>query len=527
MTDAPDLIRLFDGGWLSGAANMALDEIMLEEVAAGRSPVTLRFLMFSPPAALVGGHQDVSLELREDYCRERGVDINRRITGGGAIYFQSSALGWEVFGRLDRAPLNASHDRLQEMISGAAVKALSYLGVPAGFRPRNDIEVDGRKISGTGGAWLEQGFMFQGTLLIENEIEEFLRCLRVPVEKLKKREIESLQQRVCFLNDLVSPAPGLAEIKQAFVRAFTEMFGREFTPLGLTENEQSELEKRLPYYQSEKWIYGRRAERPSNGNGVPRYTSLYQTDGGTFRTHVWLDARLRRIKQALITGDFFCRPSRMILDLEAALKGVRFVPDVVRDAVRDFLAGSDGEFPGVAVDEAVEAVASAIERKNLEALGLDPNEVNEIFVVNLKPGREHIPEPRFLLLPYCSKNVDCDWRKIPDCGRCGQCDFDRMYEYGEDRDIEVFSIQSFEHLMEVLLAIRDREGIFVGSCCEAFYSKHQKEIEASGAKGLLINLDSTTCYDLGKGMEAYVGDFENKTDMNCELIEKVVLKTMG
>ncbi|MFH1136195.1 MAG: DUF116 domain-containing protein [Pseudomonadota bacterium] len=526
MTEASETIRLLDTGLLSAAGNMALDEIILEEVAAGRSPSTLRFLRFSPPAALVGGHQDVALELREDYCRRRGVDLNRRITGGGAIYFQTSALGWEIFGRRDREPLRGSYDRLQEVISGAAVKALHYLGVEAGFRPRNDIETDGRKISGTGGAWLENGFMFQGTLLIDNEIEEFLRCLRVPVEKLKKREIESLRERVCFLNDLVNPAPGLDEVKQAFIRAFAELFGRDLTPLGLTAAEKSAFEQRTPYYESPDWIYGRGESRRPRENGVYRYTSLYQTDGGTFRTHLWLDARVRRIRQALITGDFFCRPARLVLDLEAALKGERFVAETVRETVRNFLSAADGEFPGVKPEEVVAAVAAAVERKDLEKLGLKAEEVNEIFIVNLRPGENGGLKPRFLLLPYCSKKVDCDWRKIPDCGRCGECDFDRMYDFGEERDLEVYSIQSFEHLMEVLSSIRDREGLFVGSCCEAFYSKHQKEIEASGARGLLVNLDSTTCYDLGKGMEAYVGDFENKTEMNRDLIEKVVRKTL-
>jgi lipoate-protein ligase A len=73
----------------------------------------------------------------------------------------------------------------------------------------------------------------------------------------------------------------------------------------------------------------------------------------------------------------------------------------------------------------------------------------------------------------------------------------------------------------VLRKIAARGGVFIGSCCEAFYCKHQKEMETSGAKGVLVNLDSTTCYDLGKGMDAYRGRFDNQTEMNQALIEKV------
>jgi lipoate---protein ligase len=522
VTRIPDIIRLLDTGPLTAAENMALDDIILEEVDVGRSPTTVRFLQFSPPAALVGGHQDVALEIREDYCRRRGVDINRRITGGGAIYFQDSALGWEVFARIDQALLAGSYDRIQAMISEAAVTALRRLGVTAGFRPRNDIEVKGRKISGTGGAWSGNAFMFQGTLLIENEIEEFLRCLRVPVEKLKKREIESLQQRVCFLSDLLDPLPSIDTIKQAFVQAFSELFGSNPITGTLTESERLQLHKRRAWYESPKWVYGRGIQKNKDEAHIPRYSSLYQTTGGTMRVHIWLETRRPRIRQVLICGDFFCRPTRLVMDLEAALKGVPFTSENINDTVTRFLTDTMGEFPGIDAREVAQAVASPVQRKRLENLGLTPDEVNELFIVNLDPGNLDHLWPRFLLLPYCSKDVACDWRKIPDCARCGQCDFDRMYDFGESRAMEVFSIQSFEHLMDVLLRIRRRDGIFIGSCCEAFYSKHQKEMEATGARGLLINLDSTTCYDLGKGMEAYVGEFDHQTEMNCALIEKVI-----
>jgi hypothetical protein len=60
---------------------------------------------------------------------------------------------------------------------------------------------------------LEGGVLFQGTVLIRNEIERFLRALRVPVEKLKKREIESLMQRLAFVDDLVGRPTDMAELK--------------------------------------------------------------------------------------------------------------------------------------------------------------------------------------------------------------------------------------------------------------------------------------------------------------------------
>ena len=67
--------------------------------------------------------------------------------------------------------------------------------------------------------------MFQGTLLVKNEVEMFLKALRVPVEKLKKREIESLMERICFLSDLVQPTPPVARIKQTMAAEFSHKLG--------------------------------------------------------------------------------------------------------------------------------------------------------------------------------------------------------------------------------------------------------------------------------------------------------------
>ncbi|MHA1937880.1 MAG: lipoate--protein ligase family protein, partial [Candidatus Thorarchaeota archaeon] len=89
--------RLLDTGVLSGAQNMALDDALLECRAENETPNTLRFLQFNPSTVLVGYHQSVEQEARIDFCRENGVDINRRITGGGAILFTPSCLGWEIF----------------------------------------------------------------------------------------------------------------------------------------------------------------------------------------------------------------------------------------------------------------------------------------------------------------------------------------------------------------------------------------------------------------------------------------------
>ncbi|MCB2185803.1 MAG: DUF116 domain-containing protein [Deltaproteobacteria bacterium] len=508
--------RLLDPGPLSAAANMALDEILTRRAGAGESPPTLRFLQFSPDAALVGYHQETARELRLDYCREVGIDLNRRLTGGGAILFQGSALGWELVAPLGQPPFRGGFEDSLTAICQTAARGLARLGLAASFRPRNDIEVEGRKVSGTGGFVLDGGALFQGTVLVRNEIERFLYALRVPVEKLKKREISSLMDRMAFLEDLLGRELPVSELKDALAAEFTASLGLELAPGGLTAAEEAELAARLPYFQSEEWVHGQRA--PSVRPAWLRH--ILATDQGTVSVNLWLDRRGQRVQKALFSGDFFSRPQRLVRDLEAALLGRKADAAGLAAFTREFLAGQDGGFLGISPEELAGAVGRAAARQDLARL-FSPLEASELFLVGLEPTALGRRPASWLLLPYCSKPVDCDFRKVPDCGRCGECQFADLYQLSGELGLAPVSIQSFEHLHAVLQDLAGRGESFVGSCCEAFFCKHQREMLATGAQGVLVNLDSTTCYDLGKGMEAYVGRFDHQTSMNTELLGKV------
>jgi lipoate---protein ligase len=511
--------RLLDTGPLSAAANMALDKIILEEVAAGASPPTMRFLQFQPAAALVGYHQDVTQEIRLDFCRDHGIDVNRRVTGGGGILFQESALGWELFGVPGHGPFRGTYERVLERICSVAASGLSRLGVSAAFRPRNDIEVHGRKISGTGGVAISGGMMFQGTLLVENEVELFVRALRVPVEKLKKRELESLMERICFLSDLMSPLPPIDRIKETLAAEFGEKLECRLVRGGLTEVEETRLRRELEHFQGPEWIMSRFGPRLDS----QPLRSITQTDAGTLRVHLWPAAGARTIRQALICGDFFTLPARLVTDLEAALVGGRMEKAALIETVTKFLDNYNGEIVGITPERVANAIADAAERLLLLKNGYSREEVNELFLLNIRPEDFSRHVPRWLLLPYCSKNLDCDFRRIAGCEECGRCEIGDCFALARSHNMEPLTVQSFEHLMEIL---REKctltDGMYVGSCCEAFYAKHQREMEEVNACGVLVNLDSTTCYDMGKGGMAYKGEFDNKTFLNLPLIEKTL-----
>ncbi|WP_456474513.1 lipoyl protein ligase domain-containing protein [Candidatus Pyrohabitans sp.] len=509
--------RLLDTGKRSAAENLAIDEALLLARARHSSPNTLRFLQFSPNAALVGFHQSVELEIRESYCREAGIDINRRITGGGALYFDETQLGWEIIAPRGYEAFPKRVEELYEVICRGAVRGLRNLGIDAAFRPKNDIEVNGRKISGTGGALEEDVFLFQGTLLMDFDVETMLRALRIPTEKLKDKEMESVKERVTCVRWELGHLPALEEVKRALMQGFAREFELYFEEGELTRAEEKLYGKLLPKFKSREWIYGTR--RAPEQRATLR--AAKKTPGGLIRAQLVVDTRNERIHFALITGDFFAYPKRAIFDLEARLKDASAAPEEVEATVRRFFSEREVEIPGAGVEDFVEALLAALAKLRLKKYGIGIEEANRIFTV--LEDFEGIARPKALLLPYCAKAKGCDLRYENACRKCGGCTVGKAYELAEELGLEAITIVNYEHLEETLRSLRER-GIdaFIGTCCESFFIKHQHDFERLGLKGVLVDIDNTTCYDLGKVREAKKGKFREETTLKLELLEKVL-----
>ncbi|MDA8095526.1 MAG: lipoate--protein ligase family protein [Betaproteobacteria bacterium] len=306
--------RVLDTGVREAAENIALNRALLDALASGEAPPTLRFLRFRP-CALLGFHQSVDQELDLDYCRAQGIAVSRRITGGGAIYCDEAQLGWELYAH-KRDFGHASLAVISERICQAAVAGIRTLGVDAAFRPRNDIEVDGRKISGTGGIFEGDALLYQGTLLIEFDIERMLRVLKIPAEKLSDKAIASARDRVSSLKDILGSPPALPEVKARLLGAFEREFGVSGVEGTLNRAERGRLEQTLAEIDGEDWV--RLIDRPTGDQ--PLHEAWVKTSGGLLRARARFDVPSGRLKQVWFTGDFFISPRRTVADLEAALR---------------------------------------------------------------------------------------------------------------------------------------------------------------------------------------------------------------
>jgi lipoate-protein ligase A len=513
--------RLLDTPPMTAAENMALDEALLELKGQGRTPNTIRFLQFKPRSVLVGYHQAIHEEIRLAYCREADIDINRRITGGGAIFFDENQLGWEVYCDKSFFDIIIPNNRLFKSLCQPVADALGRLGVAAQFRPRNDIEVDGRKISGTGGTESEGAFMFQGTMLVDFDVDTMLRALRIPVEKLKAKEIDSVRQRVTCLKWELGDTPSLEAIKAAIRYGFEHHLAIRLEPGELTDQERQLFEQKLERYRSWEWI-DRVKPRFQKREAVQ---SACKTDAGMVRFTLVVNLAQHRLKDIYITGDFLSFPGRALYDLESALRGRRLERHRLVAVIRDFFKQKRITIPGMDVRDFIRPLEQALEKIKISEFGIPLEYCNLISVTNGSFHSVLQKSPSVLLLPYCAKRVDCEMRYAKGCTMCDQedCSIGSAWRLGRKHKMRVISITSYEDLWAELSHMR-QSGVeaFIGCCCQPFYVKHADDFRRSRMPGILLDIDNTTCYDLDQAKAAYAGRFEKQTVLNLDLLETVL-----
>lgn len=317
------IFRVIDTGVRNGRKQIAFDQALIDLHRDGRSPDTVRFLRFEP-SALVGRHQSIAHELKLDHCRAAGIGIVRRVTGGGAIYLDPGQVGWEVVLSRARLPLPVLGDYTRAICEAVAAGLSKAFSIDARFRPRNDIEVGGQKICGTGGFFDGDTLFYQGTVLVDADPSRVMSCLNVPDSKLQKRDLDKPESRIVTLRTLLGgTAPPLERVHQAVLDGLREGLGILLEAGAPTAEEEALAEQLyVDEYGTDAFVYSV-DERHRGLTGVLDATRT--GPGGTVSAFVRVEGppASRRIREVLITGDFFVTPPRLVFDLEACLRGVQ------------------------------------------------------------------------------------------------------------------------------------------------------------------------------------------------------------
>ena len=241
--------------------NMGMDKAVLEAVAAGESPNTIRLYRWQPSAVSIGYFQSMKNVVNIENCKKKGKDFIRRITGGGAVYHDiEGELTYSVNCLNSDKRIPQDITKIYELICGGIVDGLAKLGVASEFKPINDIALSksGKKISGSA-LTRQNGVVLQhGTILRQVNPEEMFSLLIVPDEKIKAKMISSAKERVSSLELELGYSPSFDEIGNSTIEGLENALDVSLVPGKFSAKEEAEAERiGKELFQDEKWLFKR------------------------------------------------------------------------------------------------------------------------------------------------------------------------------------------------------------------------------------------------------------------------------
>ena len=238
---------------------MALDEAIVIARSKNLVPNTIRFFRWSPSAVSIGYFQSMEEEVDIKACDEMGIDYIRRRTGGGAVYHDTEGeLTYSIIVDENHRLISRDFQETYRTLCSGLVLGLRQLGVPAEFKPINDIVARGKKISGNAQTRGMSIVHQHGTILRKVDPALMFKVLKVPSEKIRDKLIKSVEERVTSINDVLRRDVSFRELKDALIKGFEDSFGIKLM-LGSIMDFEEDVAQRLKVekYASRKWNFRR------------------------------------------------------------------------------------------------------------------------------------------------------------------------------------------------------------------------------------------------------------------------------
>lgn len=241
--------------------NMAIDEAIVLARIRNEVPNTLRFYRWKPAAVSIGKFQDLNNEVQLENCEKYGVEVVRRITGGGAVYHSDrDEITYSVVA--NKQSLNTSDilDVYSRIYKGIA-EALELLGVKADFNEGSEkacpnLTIRNRKISGSAQTHKSGVVLQHGTLLLGVDLDRMFQILRVPWATTCMEVVGVAKNRITSISTELGRIVTVEEVHDVLIKGFQTAFRAQLAPQTLTEREQHDAGQLYEHkYPRSEWNF--------------------------------------------------------------------------------------------------------------------------------------------------------------------------------------------------------------------------------------------------------------------------------
>lgn len=292
--------------------NLACEEVVLTERREG----DYLMLWQNDNTIVIGQNQNTDAEINREQVEKLHVNVVRRMTGGGAVYHDLGNLNYSFI-----TDENDSEKIAFEKFTGPVVAALKKLGLNAEASGRNDILVEGRKVSGIAQRHLNGRILHHGTLLFSEDLDMANEVLKVDPDKIKAKGVKSVRSRIANISEFL-PEMTLKDfwdyLKSEFSNGDLEL--TEFTPKELEQARMLEKEK----YSTWEWNYGKSL--------AADIVNKKRFDGGTVEVYISLNHG--HVTSVRFRGDFMSlEPLNM---LEKAFEECEYKKEALMEVLSEY-----------------------------------------------------------------------------------------------------------------------------------------------------------------------------------------------
>lgn len=272
-------------------ANLAREACLLEAVEPGEC---ILYLWQNQRTVVIGRNQNAWKECRVRQLEVDGGHLVRRLSGGGAVYHDLGNLNFTFLVREEEYDVSR---QLQVL-----VEAVNRLGIHAEKTGRNDVTVDGRKISGNAFYRVDGHCCHHGTVLIDVDKSSLSAYLNVSTAKLQSKGVDSVKARVANLTDFC-PGVTVGQVRQALAEAFGEVYGLSPERFPEKRLDQATLAQKEEHFRSWDWRFGRNIPFTNEFSGRFGWGEVclqFEVSGGTVAdVQVYSDAMDQDLVAAL------------------------------------------------------------------------------------------------------------------------------------------------------------------------------------------------------------------------------------
>jgi lipoate-protein ligase A len=357
--------RLLDLKFSSYAAATPLISTLLKLKSEEKIPNTLALITFEKSSVCLFYYNDPEKEIDMEFCQQKDIEMGRRDTGGSPYWADPGTL--IIFFWFNRKQVPDFPDTISEgyrFLIGASAQAISErFGIPAVYRPLNDLEVGARKLAGHTVTFLGDTCRWGcGPQVLKPRMELMSKALKVPPEKFADKEAKTVEARVTNFEELLGRPPSFEEVKQTYALALERTLKIKFQRGNLSPEEQQIIEKKNAEWFSEAWLMAMTEKRKFADHLPARFPRgehvLKVPQGPLIRAIVLMDGEI--IRNISLTGSVHCLPVQLVEEIEAGIRGLEGKEEVVRGVVQNFFNRPGVQVPNCSPHDFVQAIMSAV-----------------------------------------------------------------------------------------------------------------------------------------------------------------------